>query len=288
MSVTLNHTIVSTRDKVATASFLTVILGLPPHKLMKHFAVGEVGDTTLDFVEADADVASRHFAFLVSESEFDRTFDRLLKRGLSYWADPARNKSNEINHWDDGRGVYFDDPNGHLEEFLACDDANITAYVPNSKTSHNAAKGLFPRQDFRYIAADDEYDSPAGERLIYRFTSHEVGKNMRRHWSSACVCCPIKSQCATGVNRRMSRWEHEAIMEAAQTRLDNRPDAMRIRRRTVEHPFGTLKAWMGATHFLTKLLDGVSTEMSLHVLAYNFKRMIKIMGAKDLIDAIRA
>jgi transposase len=174
------------------------------------------------------------------------------------------------------------------EEFLACDEANITAYVPNSKTSHNAAKGLFAREDFRYIAADDEYECPAGERLIYRFTSHEVGKNMRRYWSSACVCCPIKSQCTTGVNRRMSRWEHEAILEAAQTRLDNRPDAMRIRRATVEHPFGTLKAWMGATHFLTRTLGRVATEMSLHVLAYNFKRMLKIMGAKDLIEAIRA
>ncbi len=174
------------------------------------------------------------------------------------------------------------------EEFLECDEANITAYVPNSKTSNNAAKGLFAREEFRYVAADDEYECPAGERLIYRFTSQEVGKDMRRYWSSACVHCPIKSQCTTGVNRRVSRWAHETILEVAQQRLDNRPDAMAVRRRTVEHPFGTLKAWMGATHFLTKTLDSVSTEMSLHVLAYNFKRLINIMGARALIEAIRA
>ena len=174
------------------------------------------------------------------------------------------------------------------EEFLKCDEANITAYVPNSATSHNAAKGLFAREDFRYIAADDAYECPAGERLIYRFTSEEVGKVIRRYWSSACVRCPIKTQCTTGANRRVSRWEHETILEAAQQRLDDRPDMMTVRRATVEHPFGTMKAWMGATHFLTKTLGRVSTEMSLHVLAYNLKRLINIMGPIAIIEAISA
>lgn len=174
------------------------------------------------------------------------------------------------------------------EEFLACEQENVTAYVPNSKTSNNGARGLFPREDFRYIAADDEYECPAGERLIYRCTSVDAGKNMRRYWSSACTRCTNKMQCTTGVNRRIGRWEHETILEAAQQRLDNRTEAMSVRRATVEHPFGTLKAWMGATHFLTKTLDKVSTEMSLHVLAYNFKRLIKIMGPAALLDAIRA
>jgi catechol 2,3-dioxygenase-like lactoylglutathione lyase family enzyme len=118
MSVTLNHTIVSAQDKVATASFLTEMLGLPAHKVVKHFAVVEVGETSLDFMDTEGDVAQRHFAFLVSEPEFDQVFDRILKRGLSYWADPSRKKPNEINHWDDGRGVYFDDPNGHLLEVI--------------------------------------------------------------------------------------------------------------------------------------------------------------------------
>ena len=174
------------------------------------------------------------------------------------------------------------------EEFLKCDEANITAYVPNSKTSHNAAKGLFARADFRYVAADDEYECPAGERLIYRCTSQEVGKVMRHYWSSACVRCPIKSQCTTGVNRRVGRWQHETILEVAQQRLDDRPDAMTLRRATVEHPFGTLKLWMGSTHFLTKTLDRVSTEMSLHVLAYNMKRVMKLLGVATLLEAMRA
>lgn len=174
------------------------------------------------------------------------------------------------------------------EEFLQCEKANITAYVPNSKTSHNAAKGLFAREDFHYIAADDEYECPAGERLIYRFTAKEDGKVLHRYWSSACVRCSMKSRCTTGVYRRMSRWEHEALLEAAQARLDKRPDMMNIRRATVEHPFGTLKAWMGATHFLMKTLDRVSTEMSLHVLAYNLKRVMNILGARAVIGAIRA
>ena len=174
------------------------------------------------------------------------------------------------------------------EEFLACEEANVTAYVPNSKTSNNGARGLFPREDFRYIAAEDEYECPAGERLIYRCTSLDAGKNMRRYWSSACTRCAIKTQCTTGVNRRIARWEYETILEAAQQRLDNRTEAMSVRRATVEHPFGTLKAWMGATHFLTKTLERVSTEMSLHVLAYNFKRLLNIMGPAALLDAIRA
>jgi transposase len=174
------------------------------------------------------------------------------------------------------------------EEFLQCEKANITAYVPNSKTSHNAAKGLFAREDFHYVVADDEYECPAGERLIYRFTAKEDGKVLHRYWSSACVRCSMKSRCTTGVYRRMSRWEHEALLEAAQARLDKRPDMMNIRRATVEHPFGTLKAWMGATHFLMKTLDRVSTEMSLHVLAYNLKRVMNILGARAVIGAIRA
>ena len=174
------------------------------------------------------------------------------------------------------------------EEFLTCDAVNITAYVPNSKTSNNGARGLFAREDFRYVREDDEYVCPADERLIYRFTRQESGKMIRRYWSSACVNCQIKTQCTTGVNRRMSRWEHEPILEAAQARLDARPEMMTRRRATVEHPFGTLKAWMGSTHFLTKTLDKVSTEMSLHVLAYNFKRLINIVGTAALLEAMRA
>ena len=111
---------------------------------------------------------------------------------------------------------------------------------------------------------------------------------IRRYWSSHCPHCALKPQCTTGVYRRVSRWEHEAVIEAAEQRLDKEPERMRVRRSTVEHPFGTLKAWMGYNHFLTRTLPRVSTEMSLHVLAYNLKRLIAIMGVRPLIAAMQA
>jgi hypothetical protein len=91
-----------------------------------------------------------------------------------------------------------------------------------------------------------------------------------------------------GQYRRIARWEHEAVVEALQVRLDREPERMRARRQTVEHPFGTIKSWMGSTHFQMKTLERVSTEMSLHVLAYNLKRVMRIMGPKPLMAAIRA
>ncbi len=151
-----------------------------------------------------------------------------------------------------------------------------------------AAKGLFGREDFHYIPEDDEYECPAGERLIFRGTRLQNDKIQHRYWSSACAECSIKPKCTTGPYRQFGRWEHEAVLESAQTRLEQHPDIMRIRRSTVEHPFGTLKAWMGSTHFLTRTLDRVSTEMSLHVLAYNLKRVMSILGAEALIEAIQA
>ena len=172
------------------------------------------------------------------------------------------------------------------EELLACEEANIIAYVAKADTSGKRGKGEFNRNQFRYIADDDEYECPAGERLIYRFTLEEAGKKIRRYWSSACVRCSIKSQCTPGDYRRVSRWEHEAVVETAEARLIDHPNVMRTRRATVEHPFGTLKAWMGSTHFLTKTLDRVSTEMSLHVLAYNMKRVINLIGTQKLLEAI--
>ena len=111
---------------------------------------------------------------------------------------------------------------------------------------------------------------------------------LRSYWTTACSTCAIKAQCTTGKERRIKRWEHEAVIDAMQARLDQAPEKMGIRRQTVEHPFGTIKAWMGSAHFLTRTLDRVSTEMSLHVLAYNLKRVIQILGAKPLMDAIQA
>jgi transposase len=175
------------------------------------------------------------------------------------------------------------------EEILACEQAGITVIVPKPLTSGSKAEGRFGKQDFVYLADDDEYRCPAGQRLTRHFAVVEHGMTLHAYWSSACQGCAMRAQCTTSAEpRRIKRWEHEAVLDAMQARLDNAPEMMRIRRQTVEHPFGTIKSWMGATHFLTKTLPRVSTEMSLHVLAYNMKRVIKLLGIGGLIDAIRA
>ena len=174
------------------------------------------------------------------------------------------------------------------EEILASHEAGLTVIVPKPETSNAAADGRFGRADFIYNAERNEYCCPAGQSLIWRFASVEHGLNMDCYWSSNCKSCSMKTQCTTGEQRRVKRWENEELLDVMQSRLDHAPDAMSIRRQTVEHPFGTIKSWMGATHFLTKTLDRVSTEMSLHVLAYNLKRMIKILGTGALMEAMIA
>ena len=155
-------------------------------------------------------------------------------------------------------------------------------------TSGAKSEGRFGKQDFVYIANEDIYRCPAGERLTYRYSNEEEGKVMRRYWTTAYPACPLKSKCTTGPERRIPRWEHEHLLEAVQERLDRDPQAMRRRRETVEHPFGTLKMRMGATHFLMKTLPRVASEMALHVLAYNLTRVINIVGVKPLLAAIRS
>src|SRR5476649_975415 len=173
-------------------------------------------------------------------------------------------------------------------EILKCEQAGINALVPKSHTSNNLAKGQFDKRDFRYIPRRDECRCPAGQRAIWRFTTIEHGLTIHKYWSLACPRCPIKAQCTSGDYRRITRWEHEAVLEAMQARLERMPEAARIRRQTAEHVFGTLKSWMGATHFLMKRLPNVQTEMSLHVLAYNLKRAMQILGAVPLMKAMRA
>ena len=158
--------------------------------------------------------------------------------------------------------------------------------MPKSLTSNNRAEGRFDKQDFIYVAADDEYRCPAGERAIRRFTTVENGLTIHKYWSSACPRCPIRAQCTTSDYRRITRWEHEAVLEAMQDRLDRQPEIMRVRRQTAEHPFGTLKLWMGASHFLTRTLQRVRTEMSLHVLAYNLKRVMRILGIGEMLKVL--
>ena len=174
------------------------------------------------------------------------------------------------------------------EEVLACDQAGIIAYVPKPLTSGAKANGRFGKQDFVYMPDRDEYRCPAGHAMTRRFETVDKGLIISVYATPECRRCLLKPDCTTGPERRIRRWEHEAVIDAMQERLSKAPEQMGLRRQTVEHPFGTLKAWMGATHFLTKTLAGVSTEMSLHVLAYNFKRLLGIMGTELMMKLAKA
>jgi len=174
------------------------------------------------------------------------------------------------------------------EEILACHEAGIAALVPKTKTSGAKADGRFDKADFIYDADKNEFRCPAGQALIWRFSSVENGLTNHRYWSSNCKECLLKAKCTPSQERRVTRWEHQDVLDDMQTRLDQNPDAMRIRRSSVEHPYGTIKSWMGATHFLSKGLERVQTEMSLHVLAYNFRRLMAILGKSGMLAAIWA
>jgi transposase len=174
------------------------------------------------------------------------------------------------------------------QEILVCETVGITVTLPKPMTSSAKAAGRFGKQDFVYVAAEDVYRCPAGEMLTYRYTNEEDGRTLRRYWTAACQTCALKARCTPGKERRISRWEHEAVLEIVQDRLDRNPEKMRVRRQTVEHPFGTIKAWMGATHFQMRRLPKVASEMALHVLAYNMKRVMQILGVGGLMAAMQA
>jgi hypothetical protein len=173
------------------------------------------------------------------------------------------------------------------EQIVTCDESGITLTMPKRMTSGAKAEGRFGKQDFAYSPEEDVYRCPAGERLTYRYSNIENGLTLRRYWTDACGRCALKELCTTGKERRITRFEKEHVLEAVQERLDANPQAMRQRRETAEHPFGTIKARMGATHFLTKTLPKVATEMALAVLAYNLTRVMNIMGVKPMIAAMQ-
>jgi transposase len=179
---------------------------------------------------------------------------------------------------------YFDS-----DQIKDCVEAGVTVTLPKPQTSGAKADGRFGKQDFAYLPEHDAYRCPAGAILPYHYSNVENGMELRRYWSTAaCGSCQIKRQCTPSKERRVTRWVHEHLVEAVQKRLDANPDAMRVRRETVEHPFGTIKARMGATHFLMKRLPNVAAEMALHVLAYNLTRVMNVIGQRGLIAAIRA
>ena len=173
------------------------------------------------------------------------------------------------------------------EEIVECYESGITALVPKVDTSGKRAKGQYTRSDFIYDADKDEYICPAKERVTYRFTTEEKGKQLRAYWTNGCGSCALKANCTTGKERRIKRWEKEHILEQAEANLKKNPDAMRQRKRLVEHPYGTIKHWMGSTHFLMKRLPNVQAEMSLHVLAYNMRRAINILGTEKIIQQLQ-
>ena len=176
------------------------------------------------------------------------------------------------------------------EEIKACYDDGIYALVPKTYTSPNKALGYFDREDFRYDGARDEYRCPAGEALTRGTSAVNCGRAIVNYSVSSLICqdCQLKPKCTKNKARKLRRWEHEDVLEAMQEKLRNMPKAMAIRACTVEHPYGTLKSWMGSTHFLMKQLKNGRTEMSLCVLAYNLRRMISIKGAIPLMMAMRA
>ena len=141
-------------------------------------------------------------------------------------------------------------------------------------------QGLLRSQRFKYIC-------PAGQRLTYRFDSVEKGKKLWVYERYGCSSCALHAQCTTATAKRLKRWEHEEVLDKAAAELRRERDAMRQRKALVEHPFGTLKQAMGSTHFLMRRLPNVKAEMSLHVLAYNMKRAIKVLGTEKIIDALQ-
>jgi hypothetical protein len=173
-------------------------------------------------------------------------------------------------------------------QILACDQAGITTTVPRPETSGNRGKGMYVKADFAYDPARDVYVCPAGEELTYRYTREEDGLRIGRYWTNECQHCLLRHRCTTGKERRITRWEYEHLVDAMRDRLGGKADPMTLRRCTVEHPFGTLKAWMGHTHFLTRRLKNVRTEMALNVLAYNIKRVVALIGIRGLRRAIAA
>ncbi len=222
-------------------------------------------DTTHHFIVAHEVLNVGHDRTALS-SMAKKAQDALGRRGIGLIAD---------------RG-YYKGP-----EILDSERAGVQTFVPKPMTSSSKAQGRFGKADFVYDPRADEYRCPAGQILHRGSDVVEDGMTMHSYARYGCGDCPMRAQCTPGTSRRVKRWEHEDVLDAMQRRLDRNPEAMKIRRRTVEHVFGTLKYWMGSTHFLMKTLRHASTEVSLHVLAYNLKRLMRVLGIAETMKAMR-
>jgi transposase len=175
------------------------------------------------------------------------------------------------------------------DQVKACADAGITAYIPKALTSANTKRGLYGKERFAYDAGTDCYRCPAGQELPFRTRGFELGRAIRyyRAPARACRACAVKAQCTRNqAARRLSRWEHEGVLDQMQQRVTAHPEKMKQRKTLSEHPFGTIKRGMEAGYFLLRGLAKVRAEMSLTVLAYNLKRAINLIGVPKLIAAV--
>ncbi len=166
----------------------------------------------------------------------------------------------------------------------------MTVNIPQIDTSGAAKKGIFNKSLFKYVKDQDIYICPAGEELQHSRDVTERDLELKVYVNHiACRNCAIRDRCTTPLKepRKIRRWVHEEEIDAIQQRLDDDPDMPVLRKQTVEHSFGTTKMWMGAAHFLMKRKKYVSIEMNLHVLAYNLKGIMTIMGTTGLMKAIR-
>ena len=175
----------------------------------------------------------------------------------------------------------------HGKEVKACLDAGITPYLPRPRTSASRKRGLFSKDDFRYDPEQDCYWCPAGEQLSFRFQTTELRREIKYYTTPACRTCTLRLHCTTNQGgRRLTRWVHEDLLDEMQHRVRASPEKMKLRKCLAEHPFGTIKRAWNQGHFLTRGLPSVATEMSLTVLAYNLKRVIRVLGVPKMLEAL--
>src|SRR5271165_4909303 len=244
----------------------------------RSMATSGKGTATVGYNVQIAVDAEHHL--IVAHEVINQGYDRHQLAPMAFKAQQAMGHEQITAQADRG---YF---NG--DQVLSCEDTGVAPIVPKTLTSGNTKRGLFTGQDFIYDAEKDHYTCPAGQHLTRGLVRSDRRGDIDHYRNlTACFTCPLKPSCTAEKVKRVKRWKHEDVLDAMQDRLDRMPEAMGVRRQTVEHPFGTIKAWMGAAHFLTRTLDKVRTEISLHVLAYNLKRMITIFGVGPLMAAIR-
>jgi transposase len=173
------------------------------------------------------------------------------------------------------------------EDIQACEDAGISAYVARPQRGSAVRDGLFRKEEFRYDATSDTYHCPGGATLEPRYRSVVDGHSMVHYCNrAACRSCELRPRCTSNTYRRVNRWAGEAVLDRMTDRLAGRPEMLRLRRETVEHPFGSIKQWMNQGYFLMRGLEKVRAEFSLTALAYNFIRVVNLVGVRHLVSAV--